>query len=220
MSMHLQREIDRLKKMILALSALVEESVREAVISVERRDSALATRVEQSDSRIDEMEVEVEEECLKILALHQPVAIDLRFIIATLKINNDLERIGDLAVNITERTLFLCEQVPVGVPFDYAEMSRRTLEMLHGSLDALVNMEASRAQAVLAMDDQIDRLHREMYAKIAAAIRANPAQTECLISYLSVSRNLERIADSCTNIAEDVIYLVEGRIARHGRARH
>jgi phosphate transport system protein len=218
MSKHLEREIERLKKMVLSLSGVVEEAVRQAVASIGTRDGAQAARVIETDARIDQAEVDVEEECLKILALHQPVAVDLRFIIAVLKINNDLERIGDLAVNIAERTVFLCEKPPIPAPFDFSGMCAKTLEMLRDSLDALVNMDSAKALAVLASDDQVDAINREMYVKIDAAIRRDPDRTEILLSYLSAARQLERIADSSTNIAEDVIYLVEGTIVRHGRS--
>ncbi|MBD3236623.1 MAG: phosphate signaling complex protein PhoU [Candidatus Eisenbacteria bacterium] len=216
MSLLLQREIEKVKRMILSLSAVVEESVQKAVTSIERRDVSLAREVIGTDNLIDQAEVDVEEECLKILALHQPVAGDLRLIIAVLKINNDLERIGDLAVNIAHRTLFLCSQPEVPPPVDFTEMSRRTLDMVHQSLDALVNMDAPAARAVLGADDEVDAINRQMFKRIFAAIRANPERTECLQSYSSATRYLERIADSATNIAEDVIYLVEGRIVRHG----
>lgn len=217
MSKHLEREIERLKKMILALSAVVEESVRKAVRSIEARDCALAQEVLDTDREIDQMEVDVEEECLKILALHQPVAVDLRFIIAVLKINNDVERIGDLAVNIAERTFALCERPAIPAPFDFDGMCQKTLEMLRGSLDALMQMDTARARAVLVADNEVDAINREMYAKICAALRRDPSPAEVLLSYLSASRQLERIADSSTNIAEDVIYLIEGTIVRHGR---
>jgi phosphate transport system protein len=219
MSKHLEHEIERLKKMILSLSAVVEESVRKAVRSIESRNCALATEVLERDADIDQTEVDVEEECLKILALHQPVAVDLRFIVAVLKINNDLERIGDLSVNIAERTIFLCERALIPAPFDFDGMCLKTLEMLRGSLDALMQMDTARARAVLVADNEVDAINREMYAKICAALRCDPNPAEVLLSYLSAARQLERIADSSTNIAEDVIYLIEGTIVRHGRGR-
>jgi phosphate transport system protein len=161
------------------------------------------------------MEVGVEEDCLKILALHQPVAIDLRFIVAVLKINNDLERIGDLAVNIAERSAFLSKHPPFGFSLGLVEMADRAQDMLKHSLDALINLDSGLAQEVCAADDEIDAMNRQMYLKIQDAIRSNPGKLESLIHLLSVSRHLERIADHATNIAEDVIYMVEGRIARH-----
>jgi len=216
MALHLQRELENLKRQILSLSAIVEENVRKAVISIGERDPQLAAEVRAKDPEIDRMEMDVEEECLKILALYQPVAVDLRFIVAVLKINNDLERIGDLAVNIAKRSQFLAERADLGVPFDFGEICRRTLEMLRRSLDALMTMNGNLAQTVLASDDEVDAINKQMYVKITRAIHKEPAKTEVLLSYLSATRHLERIADYATNIAEDVIYMIEGAIVRHG----
>lgn len=215
MSHHLQREIEKLKKYILALSALVEESLHKAIKSLLERDEKLARQVIKGDEDIDQMEVDVEEECLKILALHQPVAIDLRFIVAILKINNDLERIGDLAVNIAKRAVFLSTKESVGIEFDFPRMVEIAKSMLKQSIDALVNMDTALANKVCASDDEIDSLNREMYRQIQDAIRKYPERMECLVNLLTVSRHLERIADHATNIAEDVIYMVEGEIIRH-----
>ncbi|MBN1360885.1 MAG: phosphate signaling complex protein PhoU [Sedimentisphaerales bacterium] len=215
MAVHLQREIENLKRDILTLGALVEQAVREATASIANRDEETARRIIDSDIEIDEMEVQVEESCLKILALHQPVAIDLRFIIAVLKINNDLERVGDLAVNIAERAAFLATQPPVSISLDFQAMARKAQNMLATSLDALVNLSASQARRVLTCDDEIDAMNRQMYVVIQQGIGARPEQTESLIHLLSASRHLERIADHATNIAEDVIYMIEGTIVRH-----
>jgi phosphate transport system protein len=211
----LRREIEKLKRMILSLSAVVEENVQKAVQSIEERDPELARQVIESDARIDEFEVEVEEECLKILALHQPVAIDLRYIVAVLKINNDLERIGDLAVNIAERTLYLCER-PVSYPLlTLGSMSQKTLAMVRKSLDALMALDADLAREVRVSDDEVDDINRKMFAQVIDTIRKNPVHTDCLLSCLSASRCLERIADHATNMAEDVLYMIEGEIVRH-----
>ena len=170
------------------------------------------------DAEIDQFEVDVEEEGLKILALHQPVAIDLRFIIAVIKINNDLERIGDLAVNIAERTLLLASQPPVAIAFDFNGLSAKAQTMLKKSLDALVNLDAGLARQVCAMDDDVDAINRNMYEQVRDAIRRHPEHTDAMIAHLTVSRCLERIADHATNIAEDVIYMTRGDIVRHQRA--
>ncbi|MGA2324169.1 MAG: phosphate signaling complex protein PhoU [Sedimentisphaerales bacterium] len=215
MPVHLQREIENLKKKLLTLSVRVEATVREATLSIENRDYELAQKIIQNDPRIDKMEVGIEEDCLKILALHQPVAIDLRFIVAVLKINNELERIGDLAVNIAERSAFLSKHPPVGFSLGLIEMVDKVQEMLKHSLDALIGLSSSLAQEVCASDDAVDAMNRQMYIKIQDAIRNNPEHMESLIHLLSVSRHLERIADHATNIAEDIIYMVEGQIARH-----
>ncbi len=215
MPVHLRREIENLKKEILTLGTMVELAVREATAAIADRDEATARRIIDNDIRIDEMEVQVEESCLKILALHQPVAIDLRFIIAVLKINNDLERVGDLAVNVAERAAFLATQPPVSISLDFQAMAHKAQNMLTKSLDALVNLSASQALEVLAGDDEIDAMNRQMYVIIQQAIGARPEQTESLIHMLSASRHIERIADHATNIAEDVIYMIEGTIVRH-----
>jgi phosphate transport system protein len=216
MSQHLEREIDRLKRKILTLGAIVEDALHRAVKSIAERDEQAARRVVDVDVEIDNMEVEVEEDCLKILALHQPVAIDLRFIIAVLKINNDLERIGDLSSNIAERAASMAVQEPVENPYDFPEMSRKVESMLHTSLDSLVNLDSALAYQVLAADDEVDAINRSMYERVQAQIRLHPNKMDTLIQMLAVSRNLERIADHTTNIAEDVIYMVDGDIIRHG----
>ncbi len=220
MSVHLQREIENLKKRILHLSAVVEESVQRAVRALDQRDGSLAKRVIEDDIEIDKLEVDVEEECLKILALHQPVAIDLRYIIAVLKINNDLERIGDLAVNIGERAAFLSTQEKLKIPFDFSGMTGKVQSMLKRSLDALVKMDTNLAREVLASDDEVDAMNREMYIQVQGGIRRHPERLESLIHALSASRHLERIADLATNIAEDVIYMIKGEIVRHRAERY
>ncbi len=215
MAIHLQREIDNLKKKILTLCTVVEETVRQSTLAVERRDTDLAQKIIDNDINIDNTEVDIEEDCLKILALHQPVAVDLRFIIAVLKINNDLERIGDLAVNIAERAVFLASQPKVNIPIDLVDMAQNAQSMLKKSIDALINHDAQLAHKVCVSDDIVDQMNRQMYLKVQDAILKNPEQITPLIHLLSVSRHLERIADHTTNIAEDVIYMIEGQIVRH-----
>jgi phosphate transport system protein len=213
----LTKEVDRLKKMLLALSAAVEDSVRKSVVCVEESDAKLAAQVVEADNDIDTAEVELEEECLKVLALHQPVAIDLRYIIAILKINNDIERIGDLAVNIAQRAQDLESRPGREVPSTIPEMAEKVRAMLRNSLDALVGFDSARAKEVLTLDDEVDALHRSMYARLDRLIKEGGTKAALFVPYLSISRNLERIADSATNIAEDVIYLVDGAIVRHRR---
>ena len=215
MAKHLQRELESLKKQILSVSAMAEESVRNAVRALEQRDERLAAAVIEGDLDIDQAEVDLEEECLKILALHQPVAIDLRFIVAALKINNDLERIGDLAVNIAERAQYLAAHPKVDIPFDFEGMARKAQDMVKKSLDALVNMDPRLAREVCAADDEVDAINRQMYLQVQEGIRRRPEDMEALIHFLSASRHLERIADHATNIAEDVIYMSDGEIVRH-----
>ena len=197
------------------LAAMVEESLRSAVKSITESNIELAKKVESADSSIDSFEVEVEEECLKILALHQPVAADLRYIIAVLKINNDLERIADLAVNVAERTKIIAQSSEKPVPFDLHGMLDIAVTMVRDSVDALVSSDTQKARQVCVDDDEIDNRHEEAFKMVQKQIRSNPELTEYFVSLLSVSRNLERIADHATNIAEDVIYMIEGEIVRH-----
>jgi phosphate transport system protein len=215
MPVRLQKELERLKKRILSLGAMVEEHVDMATKCVERKDVALAEKVIKADLKVDEQEVEIEEECLKLLALHQPVAVDLRFITAVIKINNDLERIGDEAVNIAERVIFISTRPPVPVSFDYKAMSEKTRLMLKNSLDALVNLDGDLAQEVCLKDDEVDQINSEIYEHVNQAILENPDKGGYLINLFSIARYLERIADHATNIAEEVIYLIEGVIQRH-----
>jgi len=216
MSVHLQRAIERLKKDLLSLCAMVEEQVQMSLRALLDRDEDLAAQIEQRDLEIDQREVEVEEDCLKTLALHQPVAGDLRFIVAALKINSDLERIGDLAVNIARKAISYASQMPMEMPFNLAGMGEKTQEMLRDSLDSLVNLDPKLANSVCARDDEVDRMKRAIRVRAEEMMRQDPDRVSPLLTLLAVSRNLERIADHATNIAEDVIYMVEGRIIRHG----
>ena len=211
----LQNEIEKLKKKLLSLSSVVEESLEKAIRSVCDRNEAMAREVIENDQLIDAEEVAVEEECLKIMALHQPVAVDLRFLVAVLKINNDLERIADISVNIAERSIFLCRENPIAMPFDFDDMTKKTRSMLTRSLDSLIQQDVQMAHQVCADDDEVDSINREMYDQVFEGIRKNPELVKPLIHCLSVSRHLERIADYATNIAEDVIYMVDGTIVRH-----
>ncbi|MFO7556610.1 MAG: phosphate signaling complex protein PhoU [Desulfobacterales bacterium] len=217
MAKHFDRELEKLKKKILSLGAMVEERVYLAIKAIESRDPDLAQRIIRSDHEIDETEVEVEEECLKILALYQPVAIDLRFIVAVIKINNDLERIADEAVNIARGVSYLSRKKKIFYfDFDFSQMVEMTQSMLKGSLDALVNLDTDLAFKVCILDDEVDKINGEVHRLVKDAIRDNPEQGEHLVNLLLISRHLERIADHATNIAEEVIYLIEGEIVRHG----
>jgi phosphate transport system protein len=215
MPVHLQREIDKLKRQILSLCALVEGNVRRSVKSFTEHDAALAQHVVELDESIDSLEVDVEEECLKILALHQPVAVDLRYIIAMLKINHDLERIGDLAVNIAEYTLQLAAELPSPFIARIGELPRKVEEMVRGSIEAIMEIDANEACEVWQADDEIDATNRELHRLAESEMDQHPEQWRSIIACLGVSRCLERIADHAANMAKDVIYLVEGRIVRH-----
>lgn len=217
MPKRLQKELEKIKKRILALGTMVEERVRMAIKAIETWDPDLAGQIMRMDYEIDELEIEVEEECLKILALHQPVAVDLRFLIAVIKINNDLERIGDEAVNIANRVRNIAKRQRLQLSFDYSIMAEKAAAMFRMSLDSLVNMDIDLAFKVLTMDDEVDHMHREIYDKIKAIMSEKPDASGYLINLYTISRHLERLADHSTNIAEEVIYLIEGEIVRHGR---
>jgi phosphate transport system protein len=220
MAIHLQRELDNLKKKILRESTIVEENFERAVRSVEKRDAGLARTVVDEDKAVDTMEIEVEEDCLKVLALHQPVATDLRFIVAVLKINNDLERIGDLTVNIAERSLVLAERKDFAFTSNFPNMMEKARAMLKNCLDSLVNLDAKLALSVCAADDEVDALYREMFDKVKTGIMQEPGRVDDYLQMLSITRHLERIADHTTNIAEDVIYMIEGAIIRHSGGKY
>ena len=213
---HLLRETDRLKRKILALGALVEESLRLAFQAIEQRDAAKARRVIATDMLIDQNEVEIEEECLKILALYQPVAGDLRFVAAVIKINSELERIGDLAENIAKRALDLLDEYPVPAPPTVAVMADRASTILEHALDALVRQDAVVARDVMVADREIDALYRQLLEELKTILRGDPEHLDAIVLLFSVARYLERLADHATNIAEDVLYMVEGEIQRHG----
>lgn len=215
MKRHLQRELESMKKQILSLGAMAEESVRMAVRAFETKDGELARRIIESDREIDAAEVEVEEECLKIIALHQPVAVDLRFINIVIKINNDLERVGDEAVNIAERVENISKRLPLSFPFDFAPMAEKAEAMLKDSLDALVNQDVDLAYKVCLDDDDVDRMNHMIYDEVKEAIKKQPDRVAYLLNLLLIARHLERIGDHATNIAEEVIYMIEGEISRH-----
>jgi phosphate transport system protein len=217
MARYLLRELDKIKKQILSLGAMVEDRVRMAAKAIEDQDASTAQKIIDSDWEIDEMEVDVEEECLKILALHQPVAVDLRFLVTAIKINNDLERIGDQAVNIAQRVLNVSKRPQLGFVFDYSTMAEQAEAMLRMSLDALVNLDVDLAFKVITLDDEVDAIQKDAYDRIKKAIKENPDRVGYLINLLLISRHLERLADHATNIAEEVIYLIEGEIVRHGK---
>lgn len=215
MSKHLERDLEALEREILAQSSLVEEMISKACRALTDRRGDISTEVIASEHQINTREVKIEEECLKVLALHQPVAIDLRRAATVLKINSELERIADLAVNIAERTQSLAEHLLVEVPDRLERMSLIAIDMVHDALDAFVELDVAAARAVCRRDDEVDDLNRTIIRDLCETMQAQPDLVEPAMHMFSVSRHVERIADCATNIAEDVIYLVEGEIARH-----
>jgi phosphate transport system protein len=215
MSKHLQRDLDTLQQDLVALAASVEDALHKAIRALQEREPRMAHKVIEGDTQIDEEENHVEEECLKILALHQPVAIDLRRIAAALKINAELERMADLAEDIAERALHLSQLPAIPIPKKLQLMTDLTITMVRQSLDAFVNLDARLARRVCRIDDEVDRFNNDIIQELIGIMQGSPAMVEPGLSLFSATRHLERIADHATNIAEDVVYLVEGVIIRH-----
>jgi phosphate transport system protein len=211
----LLNELERVHRDLLRLAGLVEEAVHKTVGALEERDEALAREVVAGDDPIDEMENRVDEECYRIMALYQPVAGDLRRMIAVTMITSDLERMGDLARAIAERAICLTRPPLMPVPERIHRMAELTTAMVRDSLDAFVRSDADLARRVCGRDDEVDRCNAEVIEGLIATMRRSPDLIEPGLSWFSAVRHLERIADHATNIAEDVIYMVEGRIARH-----
>jgi phosphate transport system protein len=209
------RELEHLEKLLLTLTAVVEESVQRSLKALAEGDRKLAKEVIDNDAQINRLEVNLEEECLKVLALHQPVANDLRMIVAILKINNDLERIADQAANISERAIAVMDAPQCSSPLELELMAEKVIDMLEKSLDSLVNADLELAEKVLELDEDVDKIHANNYKEFKSHVMSNPETVECTLNYLTISRHLERIADLATNIAEDVIYLNKGEIVRH-----
>jgi phosphate transport system protein len=215
MSRHLQRDLDALHHDILSMSAVVESMIDCAAMGLLERRRDLCLSVIAGDVEVDRREVSIEEECLKILALHQPVAIDLRRIATVLKVNNDLERIADLAVNISERSLSLYAFPQFSLPSRLKQMVTMATQMVRGALDSFVQLDTDASKRILAMDDTIDELNVEVIDGLQVVMQQEPTLVVPALHCFSASRHIERIGDHATNIAEDVIYLVDGDIVRH-----
>ncbi len=214
MTTHLTRAMHTVKKEILSLGAMVEDRFKKAIYAVKTDDLEQAAYIVETDYLVDAKEVEVEEECLKILALYQPVATDLRLIAAVIKINNDLERIADYAANIAQRYKTSGRNANV-FQYDYTAMAEQAAKMLKLSLDALVSMDVDLAYQVREMDEQVNTMRNEAYRVMKDAIRKDPEMVEEIINMYLISRHIERVGDHTKNIAEEVIYLIEGEIIRH-----
>ena len=212
---HFAEELDRLKQRLLAMGGLAEERVRTAVRALIERDSAVMADVLDRDGDINELHLEIDDRCFKLLALHQPMAGDLRTIVAAAKINSDLERVGDLAVNIAEAALLYVSHPPVKPLVDIPRMSSMAQGMLHDALDAFVALDVQRAQAVLDRDDALDELKSQVFRELLTYMLGDPRTIEPGIDLILISRHLERIGDHATNIAEDVIFMVAARDVRH-----
>jgi phosphate transport system protein len=215
MSKHLQRDLDSLQHAILSMVSSVEEAVYKAIQALQQRRADLAEEIMDAEDQIDEDENHIENECLKMLALHQPVATDLRRIVVALKIITDLERMGDLAEDIAERAVTLSRHSEIPVPPELQQMTDVTTSMVRQGLDSFVNLDPRLARKVIRLDDEVDHHNRVIIDKLVQIMKQSPDNVEPGLSMFSAVRHLERIADHATNIAEEVIYLVEGEMIRH-----
>jgi len=208
-------ELSKLNKKLLHLSAMVEDKIRIATKLIDNHDREMAKALINSDYEVDELEVEIEEDCLKILALHQPVASDLRFIIAVIKINNEMERIADMAVSIAMRVDNISKfNHDAATSYEFGPMSDKVISMLKKSIDSLVNRDAVLAKTIFLDDDFVDSYRNRCYEDIKVRIKEDPEHPGYHINTYLLARHLERIGDRAVNIAEEVIYLVEGTITR------
>lgn len=215
MTKHLQRDLDSLDQTILTQSSLVEVMINKACDGLRELRGDVAIEVMAQEPQVNAQEIRIEEECLKILALHQPVAVDLRRVATVMKINAELERIADLAVNIAERTQSLTQFPEYAIPSTLETMSKLATDMVRDALDAFVSQDVDAAKAVCLKDDEVDNYNRELIFELRHQMRKRSEVVEPALHFFSASRQIERIADHATNIAEDVIYLVDGEITRH-----
>jgi phosphate transport system protein len=217
MSVHLQADLTALHKDLLSMSARVEDMIHGAVAQLSQPSIDDARALIERDTEIDRWDVRIEENCLKMLALHQPVAIDLRRITAVLKIVAELERVADLATNIAERACGLLDSPEVVVPDELKEMAQQAVHMLHRAIDAYVDLDSDTARDVCAEDDEIDAANERIINELIQQMHQHADRVDALLHLFSAVRQVERVADHATNIAEDVVYLVEGRIIRHAK---
>lgn len=211
----LDQQLGRIRQKLLRMGGLVEQMIDQAVQGLLQRESALAEKIPQQDAEVDNLEMEIDELCNTVLVRNQPAAVDLRFLVAVMKINNDLERMGDSAVNIAQSVVQLNEQPPLKPYIDLPRMSERVQEMVRNSLDAFVNRDADMSRGVLKADDEIDGIYKQIFRELLTFMIEDPKSVSRALHLLLIARNLERIADHATNISEDVIYYVEGRDVRH-----
>jgi phosphate transport system protein len=212
---HFQDDLDALKQRLLAMGGLAEERVRESVRGLMDRDSAALDAVLRGDQPINDLHIELDDRCFKLLALHQPMAADLRVIVAAVKINTDLERVGDLAVNIAEAGKRYLRHAPVKPLIDIPRMGELAQSMLRDALDAFVRRDIALAEAVLAQDDIVDGLKTQIFRELLTYMLQDPATIEPALDLILISRHLERIGDHATNVAEDVIFILSAKDVRH-----
>ncbi len=215
MSRHFEERVNELNDQLLLMSGRVESIIRKAVEALQRRDTSLAEEVFRDDRVIDRMEMDIEERCIELLALQQPLARDLRLITSALKISNDLERVGDHAVNIAGCAKTLVSLPPMRPATDLPELAEKAIGMLREALDAFVRRDADEARALVRRDDEVDALNRQLFAELLARMINDPAVIEASMALVLVGRNLERIGDLATNVAEEVVFIAEARVIKH-----
>ena len=212
---HFREEFEQLKARLLEMGGLAEEEVRLAVKGLVERDNDLITKVVRGDGPLNSLHIEIDNRCFMLLALHQPVAADLRTIVSTVKINTDLERVGDLAVNIAEAAQRYAQHPPVKRLIDIPQMARVAQSMLRDSLDAFVRRDTDLAEHVLNEDDKLDDLKTQIFRELLTYMLQDPSTIQPALDLILISRHLERIGDHATNIAEDVIFIVSAKDVRH-----
>jgi phosphate transport system protein len=212
---HFHQELEELKEQLLRMGGLVEAVVHKSIESLRRRDAALAREIFVDDHVIDRMEVEIDERCVSLLALQQPMAGDLRFITSALKISNDLERVGDHAVNIAGSSMKLAAEPPLKPLIDIPRMSTMSLGMLHEALQAFVDRDSVTARRIVARDEEVDNLNRQLFRELVSFMIEDPGTISRSLELILVARNLERVADLATNVAEEVVFIAEARIIKH-----
>jgi phosphate transport system protein len=212
---HFEAERQALRNQLLTMGALVEDRVHRAIGSLVERREEEAQRIIATDKEINDLQIEIDDRCLKLLALQTPLAVDLRLITSAMKINADLERIGDQAVNIAESVLILIPQPPLKPLIDIPRMAAIAEKMIRDALDAFVKRDAELARDVLRRDDEVDELKDQVFRELLTYMMADPGTIQRALSLILISRNLERIADHATNIAEDVIFIAEAKDVRH-----
>jgi phosphate transport system protein len=215
---HFEEELEQLKTRLLAMGGLAEDRLRASVESLVARDPVAADRVISGDGPINELHIEIDNRCFTLLALHQPMAVDLRAIVSAVKINTDLERVGDLAVNVAEAAKRYIRHPPVKQLIDIPRMASLAQGMLHDALDAYVRRDVPLARAVLDRDDTLDALKTQVFRELLTYMLQDPATIEPSLDLILISRHLERIGDHATNVAEDVIFMVSARDVRHHAA--
>ncbi|MEZ6147008.1 MAG: phosphate signaling complex protein PhoU [Planctomycetaceae bacterium] len=217
MAQHLSRDLRKLHRDLLAMSSRVEDMIHQAVDQLGEPNFDQAVKIAKLDDAIDELDVQIEDDCLKALALNQPAGVDLRRITTVMKISGELERVADIASNIAQRACGLAESPEIPIPDRLKEMAHDAVDMLHRAIDAYVDLDPVKAMQVCGDDDAIDHMNREIIDQLILDMHRTPERIEPLLHLFSASRQIERVADHATNIAEDVVYLVEGTIIRHGR---